>query len=169
MVAFVSDQRHQNELKLCLTLLYLSLSTELYVYLPYSAHTKASSFDRSAALTSSVVPSLAKTSITDWSFFRVFSGLNFLFPAKQLVVSEPVKALRPRIASLKLEDIDNSYSKLPAGRTISGVFFKNRHFSPIASVFLCGVFVLYCISLKLSESTVFNHVFLISFESKGRR
>ena len=62
-----------------------------------------------------------------------------------------------------------SYSKLPAGRTISGVFFKNRHFSPIASVFLCGVFVLYCISLKLSESTVFNHVFLISFESKGRR
>ena len=63
----------------------------------------------------------------------------------------------------------NSYSKLPAGRTISGVLFKNRHFSPIASVFLCGVFVLYCISLKLSESTVFNHVFLISFESKGRR
>ena len=57
----------------------------------------------------------------------------------------------------------SSYSKLPAGRTISGVFFKNRHFSPIASVFLCGVFVLYCISLKLSESTVFNHVFLISF------
>ena len=57
----------------------------------------------------------------------------------------------------------NSYSKLPAGRTISGVFFKNRHFSPIASVFLCGVFVLYCISLKLSESTVFNHVFLILF------
>ena len=108
MVAFVSDQRHQNELKLCLTLLYLSLSTELYVYLPYSAHTKASSFDRSAALTSSVVPSLAKASITDWSFFRVFSGLTFLFPAKQLVVSEPVKALRPRIASLKLEDIDNA-------------------------------------------------------------
>ena len=62
-----------------------------------------------------------------------------------------------------------SYSKLPAGRTISGVFLKNRHFSPIASVFLCGVFVLYCMSLKLSESTVFNHVFLISFESKGRR
>ena len=52
-------------------------------------------------------------------------------------------------------------SELPAGRTISGVFLKNRHFSPIASVFLCGVFALYCISLKLSESTVFNHVFLM--------
>ena len=58
---------------------------------------------------------------------------------------------------------------LPDALVISGVLFKNRHFSPIASVLLCGVFVLYCISLKLSESTVINHVFLILFESKGRR
>ena len=80
----------------------------MYVSFQYRAHTKASNFDRSAVLTSFVVPSLSKTSITDWSFFRVFSGLTFPFPAKQLAVSEPVKAWRPRIASLKFEDIDDA-------------------------------------------------------------
>ena len=58
--------------------------------------------------TSSVVPSLAKAPSVDWSFFRVFRGLTFPFPAKQLVVSEPVKAWRSRIASVKLEDIDDA-------------------------------------------------------------
>ena len=78
---------------------YRKSETELTLALPYNAHTNCSRSAKVLSSTSRLRPSAENVSIKVSLFLMIRKAGNFPFPAKELIVSHPVNAYSPTIAS----------------------------------------------------------------------